>query len=109
MNENELLKELLKNQRVILECLWVKAPALLEDDAFKRMKETDNLIQKQIKQSVKEPLCDENNSQLPKDKPVKGKGTRRYSSERASGLVTPKNESPADRIHKEPKTEVSNG
>jgi len=41
---NKIEKQILKNQRAMLEVLWVKAPKLVEDDVYARMKETDELL-----------------------------------------------------------------
>ena len=52
---NQIERQILKNQRAMLECLWVKAPKLVEDDIYARMKETDNLLNPITEE---EPCCE---------------------------------------------------
>ena len=61
---NNIEKQILKNQRAMLEALWVNAPALVEDDIYTRMKETDEILNPlpeticPLKNKTKDALCE---------------------------------------------------
>ena len=53
------------------------------------------------------PIIIMDNTQLPEEKPVKGKDARRYTSERDGGVTDPNFEHPAESLIPEPSVSIS--